>query len=203
MIVPNHDLIQRILRRIAASDQRKDIAPEKHLDGANSPAVPIEIAAEDLAEGITVKNTEAAVSAGGEAAVVLVEGDVEELDWVRVGVGVGVRVENGRIIVGGGMSILFGSGIVGGSSVVGRRVRLQALLLLLEVGLEHGGDQIGIRARVWMRGEAGDGGHGGDRGGITGKEEWIEFASGRRRIEAMREEVKDDCNATTPIQLRN
>lgn len=127
MIVPNHDLIQRILRRIAASDQRKDIAPEKHLNGANSPAVPIEIAAEDLAEGITVKDTEAAVSAGGETAVVLVEGDVEELDWARVR----IRVEKGRIIDGGGGSVAVGNGIVGGSSVVRRSVGLQPLLLLL------------------------------------------------------------------------
>lgn len=147
MVVPDHDLIQRVLRRIAAADKRKDIAAEKHLNGANSPAVAIEIAAEDLAEWIAVIDSEAAVGAGGEAAVVLVEGDVEELDRVRVG----IRPESGGIIAGGGGGIAVvgvGNGVVGGSSVVRRRVGLEAPLLLLKVGLEHGGDQIGVRVRV-------------------------------------------------------
>lgn len=38
-----------------------------------------EIAAEDLAEGVAVVDPEAAVGAGGEAAVVLVEGHVEKI----------------------------------------------------------------------------------------------------------------------------
>lgn len=184
MVVPNHDLIQRILRRIATADQGKDVAAEKHLDSANSPAAPIEISAEDLAEGIAVIDSEAAVGAGGEAAVVLVEGDVEELDRARVWVG----TEDGAVIVGGGGGIAVigvGSGVVGGSSVVRRRVGLEALLLLLEVGLEHGGDQIGIRVRVWM---GGDGGHGagGDPDGITEKGR-SGLNLGVETIDAMRE----------------
>lgn len=157
MVVPNHDLIQRILRRIAAADQREDIAPEKHLNGADSPAVAIEIAAEDLAERIAVIDSEAAVGAGGEAAVVLIEGDVEELDRARARIRAG---SGGNTAVGGGGGGIAVVGVVeavvGGSSVVRRRVGAE----VLEVGLEHGGDRIGVRVRVWVGGEAGDGGHG-------------------------------------------
>lgn len=77
MVVPNHDLIERVLRIGPAADQGEYVAAEQHLDGAD--AAVFEIAAEDLAEGVAVVDPEAAVGAGGEAAVVLVEGHVEKI----------------------------------------------------------------------------------------------------------------------------
>lgn len=73
----NHDLIERVLRIGPAADQGEYVAAEQHLDGAN--AAVVEIAAEDLAEGVAVVDPEAAVGACGEAAVVLVEGHMEKI----------------------------------------------------------------------------------------------------------------------------
>lgn len=79
MIVPDHDLIGRVLRVFTAADDGEDVASEEHLDDADSSGIVVdEVSAEDLAEGVAVEDAEATVGGGGEAAVVLVEGEVEE-----------------------------------------------------------------------------------------------------------------------------
>ena len=86
MVVPDHDLVDRVLRVGSAADKGEDVAPEEHLDEADPAAgrerVPAgaagEVSAEDLAEWIAVVDSEAGVGAGGEAAVVLVKAEVEE-----------------------------------------------------------------------------------------------------------------------------
>lgn len=59
---------------------------------------------------------------------------------------------------------------------------MDPLLLLLQVGLKHGGDEIGVGIRVWMRGEAGDSRHGGETDGIAeNSEDRVEFRRGDTR----------------------
>jgi PAS domain-containing protein len=82
VVVPDHDLVGRVLGAGPAADQGQDVAVEEHLHGTDAAAaagdpaaveVKVKVAAEDLPEGVTVVDPEAAVGADGEAAGVLVE----------------------------------------------------------------------------------------------------------------------------------
>lgn len=80
MVVPDHDLIRRVAwvgTATAAADEGEYVAAEEHVDEADA-AAGAELAAENLAEGVAVVDAEALVGSGGEAAGVLVEGEVEE-----------------------------------------------------------------------------------------------------------------------------
>lgn len=101
MVVPDHDLVGGVERIGSTTDDGEDVAAEEHLDQSDGAAW-AEVAAEDLAEGVAVVDAEAEVGAGGEAAVVLVEGEVEELGRVWAG------RSRGRVLGGGG-----GVGVVG------------------------------------------------------------------------------------------
>lgn len=117
VIVPDHDLVDGVLGVGAAADEGENVATEEHLDEADPAACGAEVAAEDLAERVAVVDAEAGVGANGEAAVVLVEGEVEEGgDSGRDGAGVRVRVL--RFVEGGGHGV--GGG---GGGVVGFRFR--------------------------------------------------------------------------------
>lgn len=120
VIVPDHDLVGRILRIGSAADEREYVASEEHLHDGDSAAA-IEIAAENLAEGIAVEDAEAVVGADGEAGVVLVEGEVEERRERRLDVGIGIGIGIVRDLFGveahGGEGIE-GLGVVSGIAVV-------------------------------------------------------------------------------------
>ena len=68
MVVPDHDLIGRVM----AAEDGKDVAPEKHLDMVDTAG---EGSPENLPERVGVEDTEASGGGGGEAGVVLVEGE--------------------------------------------------------------------------------------------------------------------------------
>lgn len=76
MVVPDHDLVGREMGLGSAADEGDDVASEEHLDVADSAAV--KLAAELLAEGVAIVDAETVVSGGGEASLVLVEGEVEQ-----------------------------------------------------------------------------------------------------------------------------
>ena len=109
VVVPDHDLVRRVVGIIAAADEREYVAAEQHLDDADTPSPGTaadagagsavahggKVPAEDLAEGVAVVDAEARLGARREAAVVLVEGDVEEV----LGSG---RRRRGRRRCGGG-----------------------------------------------------------------------------------------------------
>lgn len=59
------------------------------MDECHAAAVGAEVAPENLTEGVAVVDAEAAVSGGGEAAGVLVEGEVEERWGLGIGGGLG------------------------------------------------------------------------------------------------------------------
>ena len=75
VVVPNHDLVGRGDRVGSTSDYGEDLGAVEHPDQSD-PAT--EFAAEGLAEWVAFVNAEADVGAGGEAAMVLVEGEVED-----------------------------------------------------------------------------------------------------------------------------
>lgn len=85
VVVPDHHLVGRVVRGVPTADEREDVAPEEHLDDADAPALAAgvvlapEVAAEDLAERVAVVDAEAGLGPRREAAVVLVEGDVEQV----------------------------------------------------------------------------------------------------------------------------
>lgn len=123
VVVPDHDLVDGVLGVGAAADKGEDVAAEEHLDEADPTAGGAEIAPEDLAERVAVVDAEAGVGANGEAAVVLVEGEVEEggdsgRDPDRVGVGVLGLVEGG-----GGHGVRGGGGGGVGDGGFGLRFR--------------------------------------------------------------------------------
>lgn len=104
VVVPHHDFAGRVERVGSASDQGEDLVAEEHLDHSDAPL--IGITAEELADGVAVVDAEAGVRGDGEAAVVLVEGQVEELGVLvldRVGgeragvVGFGIGGRIGRL----------------------------------------------------------------------------------------------------------
>lgn len=95
VVVPDHDFINGVLRLGTAADQGKDVATKKHLNDTDSAGV--KFAAKDFAEGVAVKDSKAVVGAGGEAAGVLVEGEVEK-GWSS-GLRVLVRVCRGGLVV--------------------------------------------------------------------------------------------------------
>lgn len=103
VVVPDHNLVDRVPRVGPSADECEDVAAEEHVDQPDS-AAGTEIAAENLAEWVAVVDAEAAVGAGGEAAGVLVEGDVEE------------GGDSGRVGIGGWVG---GSGYLGRGSFVG------------------------------------------------------------------------------------
>ena len=82
MVVPDHNLVRRVLRVGTAPDKCQNIAPEQHLHHSDprsaAAVIAAEVAAEDLAEGIAVVDPEPVVGAGGEAAMVLVKREVEQ-----------------------------------------------------------------------------------------------------------------------------
>lgn len=99
MIVPNHNLIQWVLRLGPSANQRQNITPEKHLDNTDTAAV-IELPPENLAERVAVVDSEAAVSAGRKAGEVLVKGQVKESR--RRGEGLGkIIIIRVRVVRGG------------------------------------------------------------------------------------------------------
>lgn len=77
MVVPDHDLGGGVEGVGSASDDGEYVAAEEHLDQSH-PAAWTVVAAEYLAEGVAVVDAEAEVGARREAAVVLIEGQVEE-----------------------------------------------------------------------------------------------------------------------------
>lgn len=92
VVVPDHDLVGRGDRVGSASDYGEDLGAVEHPDQSD-PAT--EFAAEGLAEWVAFVNAEADVGAGGEAAMVLVEGEVEDGGrvWAWVGGLVGFGLE--------------------------------------------------------------------------------------------------------------
>lgn len=99
MVIPDHDLINRVLRVGSTPDYGKYVASEQHLHQSN-PATRPEVPTEDLAEGIAVVDSKPHVGANCEAAIVLVEGEVEkgrDLGGDRSR----VRVRVLRLVVGG------------------------------------------------------------------------------------------------------
>lgn len=87
VVVPDHNLVRRVAGIGTAADEGEYVATEEHVDEADS-AAGAKFAPENLAEGVAVVDAEAMVGAGGEAAGVLVEGEVEE---GGIGGGVGRR----------------------------------------------------------------------------------------------------------------
>ena len=77
MVVPDHHLGGRVARVLTAAHECKDIAAEEHLDDAD--AARAEVTPEGLLERVAVVDAEPGVGAAREAAVVLVEPNVEEL----------------------------------------------------------------------------------------------------------------------------
>jgi len=75
VVIPDHDLVGRVLGMGSAADKGDDVTAEEHLHVADSAAV--ELAAELFAEGVAIIDAETVVGGGGEASLVLVEGDVE------------------------------------------------------------------------------------------------------------------------------
>lgn len=71
MIIPNHDLVRRVSRVWAASNNCKDVGTEQQLNGAN--AATSGFSAEGLLEWQAVVHPKTGGSATGEAALVLVE----------------------------------------------------------------------------------------------------------------------------------
>lgn len=99
MVVPDHDLVDRVLRVGSAPDEGEYVAAEEHLDQSDAATRP-EVAAEDLAEGIAVVDSEPHVGSDGEAAIVLVEREVEEVRNLGRG-RIRVRVRVLGFVVGG------------------------------------------------------------------------------------------------------
>jgi|UPI0002215A27 hypothetical protein len=106
MIALDHDFVGRVMGVISAADEREYVAAEQHLDDTDTPspaadsALDGEVPAEDLSEGVAVVDAEARLGARCEAAVVLVEGDVEDVlgrggGRHGGGAGMGVGVEEG------------------------------------------------------------------------------------------------------------
>lgn len=83
MVVPDHDLVGRVMGIGSAADKGDDVAAEEHRDVTDPSAV--KLAAELLAEGVAIIDAETVVSGGGEASMVLVEGDVEHRRGLRRG----------------------------------------------------------------------------------------------------------------------
>ena len=150
MVVPDHNLIWRVLWVRSTANESQNFTPKKHLDNADAAATAIEVSAKDLAEWIAIVDPEAMINACGEAAVVLVEGEVEKrgrrnsrrnhLGWgrkwgveIRASVQIQVRV---RV-----------------------RVRRRVMLHLMErflvmVGLVSWGKEIKVRVRARARARA-------------------------------------------------
>lgn len=162
VVVPDHDLGGRVVRGRPATDEGEDVAAEEHLRHSDA-AARTEVAAEDLAERLAVVDAEAVAGAGGEAGVVLVEGQVEELGRRggrggrrgggigRGGGGVGDRVPAvGVVVVGDQREGIYGLGEIGG------------------VGLGDEVVGIGRRPRVIRPLRGGDGGESGHGGGGDG-----------------------------------
>lgn len=64
VVVPDHNLIRRVLRVGSTANECQNIAPKKHLDNADAAAAAtIEISAKDLAERIAIIDPEALVDA--------------------------------------------------------------------------------------------------------------------------------------------
>ena len=82
VVVPDHNFIRRVLRVGSAANESQNITSKEHLDNADA-ASTIKVSTKDLAEGIAIVDPEAMVSTGGEAAVVLVEREMEERGWRR------------------------------------------------------------------------------------------------------------------------
>lgn len=82
MIVPKHDLVWRKFRVVATADQCKDIASEKHLYNADAT---LEISSELVLERLGVEYSEASLGACGEAALILVKVDVDDLVFFTLG----------------------------------------------------------------------------------------------------------------------
>lgn len=76
MVVPDHDFVWRVVRVRAAAYESKDVASEEHLHGSDASAgisFGVEVAAEDLAEGVAVEDSKAGGCSSGEASIVLIE----------------------------------------------------------------------------------------------------------------------------------
>lgn len=148
VVVPDHDLVERVLGSGRATDEGQDVAAEEHLHDPD--AALLEFPPEDLPEGIAVVDTEAGVGASGEAAMVLVEREVEEAGSPD-GSGGGARRKGG-----GGGGIWVGNGGDGGSGV--------GISVLGHEGLRRGGrrregrrrhvrgEERGVRVRLRRRG---------------------------------------------------
>lgn len=166
-----------------AADEREDVATEQHLHDGDSPAV--EVAAEDLAERVAVEDPKPSVGAGGEAAGVLVEGEVEEGGGVRRTRRRRRRRRGGRRRGGEG-GFVFGFGFGFGAFGGGFGFGWPGLVTGFGFGVGEGG---GIR--VWGLGKrGGESGHGGwgEIGGILKRVEGklghpIEYERNLRGIE--------------------
>jgi hypothetical protein len=145
MIALDHDFVGRVMGVISAADEREYVAAEQHLDDTDTPspaadsALDGEVPAEDLSEGVAVVDAEARLGARCEAAVVLVEGDVEDV----LGRGGGRR--------GGGGGGEDGGGRGGGRRPDGRGVIAFALLAAGGGGVDRGGEgrRRRLRDRRW------------------------------------------------------
>lgn len=143
VVVPDHDLVDRVLRVGSAPDEGEYVAAEQHLDQPNPAPVP-EVPAEDFAERVAIVDPETDVRARGEAAMVLVEGEVEEgrdpgRRRGRCGAGVlGLRGWGGD----GGVRVAVRAGIEEGGDGIGRLLRF-----------DHGGVVDGVVVvGVWFGG---------------------------------------------------
>lgn len=72
VVIPDHDLVGRVLRVGPTANESQYVAAEEHLYVADPSAV--ELAAEKLPVRVAVVDAEAVVSGGGEAGLVLVKG---------------------------------------------------------------------------------------------------------------------------------
>mmetsp|Transcript_30886 Transcript_30886/g.35281 ORF Transcript_30886/g.35281 Transcript_30886/m.35281 type:complete len:250 (-) Transcript_30886:15-764(-) len=70
VVVPEHDLVHRILGVVATADQRQDVAPEQHL---HNPDSSIEVTIESVFIRISVEYFEAVFRSTSEASCILVE----------------------------------------------------------------------------------------------------------------------------------
>lgn len=84
LVVPDHDLRRRAVRAIAAADKGKDVGLEEHLDNPDPACVSIEFLPEFLNKGVTAVDPKAMIGASSEAAIILIEGEVEKLRQARV-----------------------------------------------------------------------------------------------------------------------
>lgn len=82
MVVPEHNFVIGPLRTLASSNQSENVAAVKHLCNTNST---VDVSHELALEGYCIKNAEAELSPNGEAILLLVKADVQNILFCLIG----------------------------------------------------------------------------------------------------------------------